>query len=159
MKKLINLIVCAVVLLAASSCTSVRETTPVMAIGTNNIVTNVKADLDYAGVKKIQGSATTNRILWIFSHTPNGNKQLKANNKYKGLGKTESVALYRAKKSADVDVVLEPEFETETHTYFLGIFKKTKVNVTGWGANIKGFKEGQEGEQNTLVNFAGPGIF
>lgn len=125
-----------------------------MAIGGNNIVTNVKADLDYQGAKKINGQATSTRVLWIFSHTPNGNKQLKSSNKYKGLNKTENVALYRAKKSADVDIVLEPEFETEVKSFFFGIFKKTKVTMTGWGINIKNFKEGTPAEQNTTESFS-----
>lgn len=134
MNKYIKFLACSLFVAACASCTSVRQTSPVMAIGGNNIVTNVKADIDYKGVKKISGSSTTTRVLWIFSHTPNGNKQLKANNKYKGLNKTEGVALYRAKKTADVDLVLEPQFETETKSYFFGIYKKTKVNMTGWGA-------------------------
>lgn len=129
-------------MLMAVSCTSVKQTAPVMAIGSNNIVTSVKADLDYANVKKIQGSATTHRVLWIFKHTVNGSKQLKSNNKYKGLNRTESTALYRAKAAADVDVILEPQFETETKSYFFGIYKRTKVKATGWGTNIKSFKDG-----------------
>lgn len=153
MKKLIKFIACSLVIAACASCTSVRQTTPVMAVGGNNIVTNVKADIDYKNVKKISGSATTTRVLWIFSHTPNGNKQIKASNKYKGLGKTEAVALYRAKKGSDVDLVLEPQFETETKSYFFGIFKKTKVVMTGWGANIKGFSSGDNQEQNNTVEF------
>ena len=126
----------------ATSCTSVKSTTPVMAIGSNNIITNVKADLDYDGVKKINGEATTHRVLWIFGHTPGGNRQISANNKYKGLNKAERTALYRAKNAGDVDMVLEPEFDTETKSYFFGIYKKTNVKVKAWGANIKGFQDG-----------------
>lgn len=152
MKKFMNLVLCSVVVFLAASCSSVKQTAPVMAIGSNNIVTNVKADLDYEGVKKIQGNATTHRILWIFSRTNNGSKTIKSNNRYKGLNKTESTALYRAKTAADVDIVLEPQFETETKSYFFGIYKRTKVNATGWGANIKGFKDGTPA-QNDNVSF------
>lgn len=140
-----------------ASCSSVKQTAPVMAIGGNNITTNVKADIDYDGVKKIQGSASTTRILWIFKHTPNGGKKISANNRYRGLSNTENVALYRAKQSADVDIVLEPEFETQTKSYFFGIYKKTDVKVKGWGANIKGFKEGPI--PNDVVNFGKNGLF
>lgn len=152
MKKIIKLFVAVLIVAAVSSCTTVKQTAPVMAIGGNNIVTNVKADLDYKGVKKINGNATTHRVLWIFSHTANGNKQLKSNNKYKGLNKTESVALYRAKVAGDVDMVLEPEFETEVKSYFFGIYKKTDVKMTGWGANIKGFSDGTP-MQNHVESF------
>ena len=158
MKKFIKMISVAAMVVLFASCTSVKETAPVMAIGGNNIHTNIKADIDYKGVKKISGSATTTRVLWIFNHTANGNKQIKANNKYKGLNKAEAVALYRAKNGADVDMVLEPEFETETKSYFFGIFKRTKVNMTGWGANIKGFKE-YELLPNSTVGFSSNGLF
>lgn len=144
---------CMLVVLA-TGCTSVRQTAPVMAIGGNNIISNVKADIDYKNVEKITGDAVNHRVLWIFNHTPNGNKQLKANNKYKGLNKCESVALYRAKAGANVDMVLEPQFETETNSYFFGIYKKTQVHMTGWGANIKGFSDGTP-NSNRVESFGG----
>lgn len=109
--------------------------------------------MDYDNVKKIKGSATTKRVLWIFNHTTNGNKKLSTSNRYKGLSKTESVALYRAKTAADVDLVLEPQFEVETKSYFFGIYKRTQVNVVGWGANIKSFKEGPQ--SNNVSSFSG----
>lgn len=158
MKKFMNLALCGATMLLIASCTSVKQTAPVMAIGSNNIVTNVKADIDYAGVKKIQGNATTHRVLWIFKHTVNGGKHLKSNNRYKGLNGAEATALYRAKAAADVDIVLEPEFETESKSYFFGIYKCTKVNATGWGANIKGFKDGTPAENGT-TSFGGGSIF
>ena len=151
MKKLIKFIACLAIACIATSCgTSHTATAPVMAIGSNNIITNVKADLDYDHVQKIQGEATINRILWIFKQTPKGAAQLQANNKYKGLNATQSTALYRAKTEAGVDVVLEPEFTTQTKSYFLGIFKKTKVTCTGWGVNIKGFQDGTPAENHQV---------
>ena len=158
MKKFFSLLACAMLLCIATSCgTSHTATAPVMAIGSNNIITNVKADLDYNNVKKISGEATINRILWIFKHTPKGDAKLTANNKYKGLNATQSTALYRAKTEAGVDVILEPEFVTESKSYFLGIFKKTKVKCTGWGVNIKGFQDGTPAE-NIQVDY-NTGIF
>lgn len=158
MKNNILFVAIVATIMALTSCTSVKQTAPVMGIAGNNIVTNVKADLDYNNVKKIKGSATTNRILWIFNHTVNGNKKLSTNNRYKGLSQTESVALYRAKTAADVDVVLEPQFEVETKSYFFGIYKRTQVNVVGWGANIKSFKDGSH--SNNVERFSGAnGLF
>ena len=158
MKNYLKILTFASIALIMASCgTSHTATAPVMAIGSNNIITNVKADLDYNNIKKIEGEATINRILWIFNYTPKGAAQLQANNKYKGLNKTQSTALYRAKTNAGVDVVLEPEFVTETKSYFLGIFKKTKVKIVGWGANISGFKDGTPAE-NKWVEY-NSGIF
>ena len=151
MKHIFKLFLFAALLGVMTSCgTSKTATAPIMAIGSNNIITNVKADLDYNNIKKIEGEATVNRILWIFSHTPKGAAQLQSNNKYKGLNKTQTTALYRAKTAANVDVVLEPEFTTETKSYFFGIFKKTKVKMTGWGANIKGFQDGTPSENQCV---------
>ena len=116
-------------ILTLTSCTSVKQTAPVMAIAGNNITTDVKANIDYENV----------------------NKKLSANNRYKGLSNAESIALYRAKSAADADIVLEPQFETETKSYFFGIFKKTHVNVTGWGANIKSFEPSII--QNSVENY------
>ena len=143
----------AMAMVIAPSCTSVKSTTPIMAVGSNNVITNVKAELDYDGIKKINGEAVTHRILWIFGHTPGGNKQISSNNKYKGLNKAERTALYRAKNAADVDMILEPEFETETKSYFFGIYKKTKVKAKELGANIKGFKDGTP-LTNETINFS-----
>ncbi|MBD5313660.1 MAG: hypothetical protein HDR96_04830 [Bacteroides sp.] len=149
--KAIKFLLVSVAVAAMSSCTSVRQTAPVMAIGGNNIVTNVKADLDYNGVKKISGEATNHRVLWIFNHTTNGSKHLKSNNRYKGLNSTESTALYRAKNAADVDVILEPEFQTESKSYFFGIYKRSKVKASGWGANIKGFQDATPAENGNVT--------
>ena len=142
MKKVMNLILGVAVMLAVASCTTVKQSAPVMGIGGNNIVTSVKANIDYQNIKKIKGSATTNRILWLFTYTVNGSKKLSTNNRYKGLTPTESIALFRAKNTADVDIVLEPQFEEEVKSYLFGIYKRTNVNVTGWGANIKNFVDG-----------------
>ena len=153
MKKFFKLFAFVAMLGLFASCgTSHTATAPVMAIGSNNIITNVKADLDYDNVKSISGEATTNRILWIFNYTPKGSAKLQANNKYKGLNATQSTALYRAKTDANVDMILEPEFVTQTKSYFFGIFKKTKVKCNGWGVNIKGFHDGTPA-QNDRVDY------
>lgn len=157
MKAILRMLFAACLVAMMASCSSVKQTAPVMAIGGNNITTNVKANIDYAGIKKIKGEASTTRVLWIFKHTPNGGKKISANNRYKGLSNTENVALYRAKTAADCDIVLEPQFETYTRSYFFGIYKKTEVKVKGWGANIKSFEEGNV--PNDVVNFSSRGIF
>lgn len=106
----------------------------------NRINTYVEADLDYAGVKKVEGVVETKTFLGI-PLIRNGNKTLKSTSRYGRLNKRESQALYRAKESSGVDIILEPEFETEKHSYFFGAFKRSKTTVTGWGLNIKGIKE------------------
>ena len=115
---------CAAALL--SSCASYQQTAPVMAIGGNNIITNVAAELDYKSVKRIEGTVET-QTLFGFNLIRNANKTLKNNNRYRGLNKRESQALYKAKTEAGVDIILEPEFETEKHSWFLGAYKTVSM--------------------------------
>lgn len=56
-----------------------------------------------------------------------------------------------------LSVVLEPQFEVETKSYFFGIYKRTQVNVVGWGANIKSFKDGSH--SNNVERFSGTGSY
>lgn len=114
-----------------------------MGIGGNSINTYVAADLDYANAKKVQASVNTATLLGFIQLERNGNKLLKNVNRYKGLTKAERQALYRAKENADVDIILDPEFESEKHSWFFGLYKKTSTKVKGWGVNIKGIKEDQ----------------
>lgn len=145
---------CAAALL--SSCASYQQTAPVMAIGGNNIITNVAAELDYKSVKRIEGTVET-QTLFGFNLVRNANKTLKNNNRYRGLNKRESQALYKAKTEAGVDIILEPEFETEKHSWFLGAYKTSKTKVKGWGVNIRRFKEKTESNDN--VPFGSSSLF
>lgn len=131
-----------------SSCASYQKEAAIMSIGNNNINTYVEADLDYAGAKKVQGTVNTATLFGFIQLERNGNKTLKSANRYKGLNKREAQALYRAKENADVDIILEPEFETEKHSWFFGAFRKSSTKVKGWGVNIKGIKKDQHGVPN-----------
>lgn len=123
-----------------TSCASYQKTAPVMGIVNANVNAYVEADLDYANAKKVEGTLETKSFLGI-PLKRNGNKTLKSSNRYKGLSKRESQALYRAKEAGNVDVILEPEFEKESHSYFFGAYRKTSTKVKGWGVNVKGFKK------------------
>ena len=134
--------ICAGLLVASfTSCASYQKEAAIMSIGGNNINTYVAADLDYANAKKVQATVNTRTLLGFIQLERNGNKTLKSVNRYKWLTKREAQALYRAKENADVDVILEPEFEKETHRWFFGLYKTTSTKVKGWGVNIKGIKE------------------
>lgn len=126
--------------LLVTSCASYQKTAPVLGVTNNGINTYVEADLDYDHVKKVEGVVETKTLFGI-PLTHNGRKLLKSTNRYKGLDKRESQALYRAKESAGVDLILEPEFEKEKHSYFFGAYKSSYTKVKGWGVNIKGIKK------------------
>lgn len=125
--------------LLVTSCASYEKAAPVLGITGNSINTYVEADLDYDHAKKVEGVVETQTLFGI-ALTRNGHKLLKSSNRYKGLDKREAQALYRAKESADVDIILEPEFEKEKHSYFFGAYKTSTTKVKGWGVNIKGIK-------------------
>ncbi|NPD93201.1 hypothetical protein [Xylanibacter muris] len=131
-----------------SSCAMYQKEAAIMSFGSNNINTYVEADLDYVNAKKVEGSVNTSTLFGFIQLKRNGNKTLKSVNRYKGLSKSESQALYRAKENADVDVILEPEFETEKHSWFFGAFRESSTKVKGWGVNIKGIKKDEHGIPN-----------
>lgn len=156
MKKLnLFIAVCATVLL--SSCASYQKTAPIMGIGGNNINTYVAAELDYENAKRIEGTIETKTILG-FNLIFNGNKTIKSSNRYKGLNKRESQALYKAKSEANVDIILEPEFESENHSWFFGVYRTSKTKVKGWGINVKSIKEDRR-VTNDNVPFGSSVIF
>ena len=119
-----------------------------MGLHSNNVNTYVAADLDYANAKKVEATVQKKTLFWIIPLIKNGDKTLMTSNRYASFNKTERQALYRAKKDAGVDIILDPEFEKESHSWFLGIFKKKTVKVKGWGINVKGFKE----DENHIIN-------
>lgn len=141
MRTVKNLVAASLFTLGFASCAHYTADAPLMGIANNSINTYVKADLDYNGAKKVNAEVETKTLLAIFKLSRNGDKQLTNPNRYKSLTKPERQALYRAKMNNNVDIIMEPEFTTEKHSYFFGAYKTRKVSVTGWGVNMKGIKE------------------
>lgn len=159
MKNFKNLFVVGVAALAFTSCASYSVDAPVMGIAGNSINTYVAADLDYKGAKEISADVDTKTLFWFISLNRNGDKQLTNSNRYKGMSKAQRQALYRAKTNNNVDIVLDPEFTVEKHSWFFGIYKTRKVNVKGWGVNMKGIKEDPHGINNGTRDFNTTGLF
>lgn len=131
-----------------SSCASYQKTAPIMGVSSNNINTYFAADVDYNSVQRVEGLVETQTLFGFIQFTVNGNKTLKSSNRYKGIDKREAQALYRAKESSNADIIIDPEFEKESHKYFFGAYRTTKTKVKGWGVNIKGIKEDTRGVIN-----------
>ena len=139
MKKLkYLLVICAVALFA--SCASYQKTAS-MAGYDPTIKTNVVADLDMDNTKKVSATVKTKTLFWIIPLVINGRKYAKTGNTYRYLTLREQQALYKATKDANVDLILNPEFTSDNHSYFFGIFKKTSTTVTGTGVNVKGLRQ------------------
>jgi len=130
-----------------------------MGFGGNSINTYVSADLDYANAKKVQASVNTRTLFGFIQLERNGCKLIKSVNRYRGLSKAERQALYRAKENADVDIILDPEFESEKHSWLFGLYRTSSTKVKGWGINVKGIKEDVHGYPNADRNFGGTGMF
>ena len=62
----------------------------------------------------------------------------------------ESYYILDAKENSGVDIILEPEFESERHSWFFGAYRTSKTKVKGWGVNVKGIKEDKH--QNCIPN-------
>lgn len=125
------------------SCASYRISAPLQSISSNEISTYAEADIDYSTAKKVTATIETASVFGI-STISNGNKTLKSSNHYRGLTKREAQALYKAKKESGVDMILDPEFETEKHSFFFGAIRNGKTTVTGWGVKIKGIKDARK---------------
>ncbi|MDE5561706.1 MAG: hypothetical protein K2J00_07925 [Bacteroidaceae bacterium] len=158
MKNSKGLLVAGVMAMAFTSCAHYTVDGPVMGISSNSINTYVAADLDYKSAKRISADVETKKLFGFINLSRNGDKQLTNTNRYKGLSKPERQALYRAKVNNNVDIIMEPEFTVEKHSWFFGAYKTRKVNVKGWGVNMKGIKEDAHGQTNCTGEFNQSGI-
>lgn len=150
MKLFKGLFVASAIALSLTSCASYEKTGPIMGIQSNSVNTYVAADFDYANAKRVSGAVKNKTLLGFIKLGKNGNRYYTASNRYRGLSKAEQQALYRAKETGNVDVIMEPNFERESHSYFFGLFRTTEVKVSAWGLNYKGLKEDPKGNVNTV---------
>lgn len=143
--------------LCLSSCAGYTSSAPVMSM-TNGVNTYVEADLDYNNAKRVEGYVETKTLFGFIQLVRNGNRTLNNTTRYRGLSRSERQALYRAKESGRVDIIVEPEFEKEKHSWFFGAYKTTKTKATGWGLNVRGLKNDEHGNRNqtnTAINSGG----
>lgn len=148
MKKLLFLSFGAFALFFAS-CASYQSSAPLQGIQNTNLSTYAEADLDYSSAQRVSGVLETKTLLGCIELEKNGNKTLNCSNLYRGLSRNEARALYRAKESSGADLILEPQFEVEKHSWFLGMYREAVIKVTGWGLKVKGIKE--DGHETKLL--------
>lgn len=155
MKSIKNIILASLIAMGFSSCARYTMEAPVMGIANNSINTYVAADIDYNSAKKVSGEVEKKTLFGFIALTRNGNKQLSNLNRYRSLNKLQRQALYRAKENSDVDIIMEPEFTIEKHSWFFGFYKTRKVSVEGWGVNMKGIKEDTQMNHSGYFNSTG----
>ena len=115
-----------------SSCAFYEKTSPVFGYEDNSIKTNVTADLDVTNARKVSENIETQTLFGFIPLQHNGHKYLKSSNRYGALNKSESQVLYKLKQNSGADIILDPEFTSERHSWFLGLYKTTKITVDGW---------------------------
>ena len=124
-----------------TGCATYSSTAPIMGMRSNTINTYVKADIDYSSAKRVESTIETQTLFGFIQLKRNGRKTLSASNRYQGLDKREKQALYKAKAASGCDIILEPEFEKEKHSWFFGAYKTTTTKLKGWGVKVKGILE------------------
>ncbi len=122
-----------------TSCASYTQTGSVVESDID-VESNVEMVLDLQNAKKVSATVKRNTVFG-FSTTDyktvldDGTSAL-----FGGKAKIKKQALAKAKIESNVDVILEPEYTTESHSYFFGLIKNKICTVKGYGVNIKGFK-------------------
>lgn len=138
--KTLNYFLIGIALLTLSSCAYYSQTAPISGLDPNGIKVNVVADLDMENAKTVTATVKTKKLFGFINLVHNERKNIRSP-RYRGFSEAEGLALYRAKNEADVDVILEPEFESEKHSWFLGIYKTRTTTLRGLGVNIKGYQK------------------
>ena len=139
MKK-INFVLMGIAAFAMTSCAFYNQTAPLVGINPDGVETNLVADLDMANAKTITASVKTKTLFGFIPLVKNGQKVIKSP-RYGHLTKSEGLALYKAKSEAGVDVIIDPEFESERHSYFFGAFRTTFTVLRGYGAKVKSYRQ------------------
>jgi hypothetical protein len=129
-----------IALFTLSSCAYYSQTAPVAGIDPNGIKVNVVADLDMENAKTVTATVKTKKLFGFINLVFNKRKYIRSP-RYRGFSESEGLALYRAKNDADVDVILDPEFECEKHSWFFGVYKTRTTTLRGLGVNIKGYQK------------------
>ncbi len=146
MKNYLFILLCAVTAYALSSCAVYRDTTPIVGYNSYGIKADVTAELDPTSIKDVTITMKRNYILWFIPLQRNKNKILLSSNHYpigrpySSIGELQGMALYKAKVNNNADLILDPQFEIEHHSYFFGFYRKNEVRLNAKTVNVKEIK-------------------
>lgn len=122
--------------LMSSCASSYNATAPVFGYEGNSIKTNVTAELDMENAKKVFWTIEARTLFGFIELQKSGHQYLKSSNRYGHLTKLESQALYMAKYSNNADIILDPEFTCEKHSWFFGLYTTKTVTLNGWAVKV-----------------------
>ena len=133
-KKLLTILGLSFILM---SCANYNQTAPVLSYQ-GTLTDLVKPVLDLSSGKDISATESTESICGL---TFGGSKKTFSSDNYRGLTKYESRAMYKVLTESGYDMIINPQFYTESHCYLFGFYQTKQVKVTGFGVKIKGYEE------------------
>jgi hypothetical protein len=144
-----------VMLLMTTGCMTVSRTGLASPIAYTEVVPDlIKAEFDFNLNEKKSGKASAWYLLnfwkvagdYKFSEVRGG--EFKAGLFGDRIAKVKSAAVYNALKEGDGDMIVAPQYDTETKSYLFGFLKSYKVTVKGYEATIKTlYQKKVDGEQ------------
>lgn len=145
--KLVKFLMFAVVAVALASCSSSRDTGKIADFSKIKAQTDVvRGDLDLNVANKVEGVATCWYVGPIRVSGDNKTYEDLSNSQSDALfgffgGKKASIvertALCNAMQGTDYDVVVNPTYQSEKHSWFFGLVRKQKCKAKGFGAKFK----------------------
>ena len=147
--KLLYMVISGVVLLTATSCSTISRTgitanVPAPVVYPNEIV----ADLDFNTDDKIEGTVKCTYILSLKVSGGNSYAEIAGmtdNKSFVGMlfgtkGRhIRSMAIAKALENTDYDIIANPQYTTVCKRRLLGLVTEYTVTVKGYGAKIKNF--------------------
>jgi hypothetical protein len=157
MKRVIySMVLAIVVLLTTTSCSSYGLTGQAAPLAYTDIKPDqIKVNFDFNLKQKRVGEAKATYFLGLIKlsgdnkysdvkgiNIQNGNSGLLGGllsfgKSFSKSEKVKSAAVYNAIKDSDVDIIINPQFETQTTPILFGLFKTYKVKVKAYDGKIK----------------------
>lgn len=140
------------ILMLATSCAGTYNTAAVAGIQNPVVNTHVKAKVDYSNATKVKGYGEEKSLFGFIKWGKNHSNSFKATTRYKGLSGSEKRAMYDAVEQSGSEIILEPQFKNKSKSYFFGLYRYTKTDMSGWGVNITGFEEDTNVQEQQSVH-------
>lgn len=137
--KALKILMMAGLVVLATGCKSIRQTGAVMEYGDEPVRTYVKANLDVDNVTPVEGKVN---FAWVFGIRTKGGGGTFTGHKLQSnkYSKAESRVLYDVMSKSGADVILNPKFYEEKHSWCFGLYRTKIIKVKGYAAKIKNFE-------------------
>ncbi len=129
-------------LFSLSSCSTLSRTSASAPFAYTEVHPNeIRADLDFNTSDKIEGTV---HVGYLFGIKVSGGREyaevLSTNNSKSIFGqrgkRIRSMAMAKALKGADYDMIINPQYETRRNRILFGLWTRYTVTVKGYGAKV-----------------------